>query len=126
MKQIFYLFIAAAFIFSTACSGQKSNPESQAAVAQTDVSKASLEVEGKCGMCKTKIEKAALAINGVDSADWNAETKQLDLTFDKSKTSVGAVSKAIAAIGYDTELDKAPEDVYAALPGCCKYRETAE
>ncbi|MDR1866506.1 MAG: copper chaperone, partial [Bacteroidales bacterium] len=38
------------------------------------------------------------------------------------KTSVEAVSKAIAAAGHDTDRDKAAEAVYNALPDCCKYR----
>jgi Cu(I)/Ag(I) efflux system membrane fusion protein len=45
------------------------------------------------------------------------------LHFDTAKTSLEAISKAIAQVGHDTEFDKAPDDVYNALPGCCKYRK---
>ncbi|MDR1879929.1 MAG: heavy-metal-associated domain-containing protein [Tannerellaceae bacterium] len=82
-----------------------------------------LKVEGLCGMCKTRIEKAAKSVKGVSSAAWDKATKQLHLHYDAEKTSVETVSKAIAKTGHDTEKDKAPDKVYNALPDCCKYRK---
>jgi Cu(I)/Ag(I) efflux system membrane fusion protein len=73
-------------------------------------------------MCKERIEKAAQGEEGVSFAEWNGESKELLLKFDPGKTSVEAVSKAIAKVGYDTEKDKAEEEVYNALAPCCKYR----
>lgn len=81
-----------------------------------------LTVEGKCGMCKSNIEKAAKGVDGVKSAKWNSKTKQLAVNFDDTKTSIEKISKAIAVVGYDTEKDKAEDATYAALPACCKYR----
>ena len=79
------------------------------------------EVKGNCGMCETRIEKAAKSVEGVTTADWNQETKILEVSFDESKTSVHKVQKAIAKVGHDTPMHKAKDEVYNALPGCCKY-----
>jgi Cu(I)/Ag(I) efflux system membrane fusion protein len=86
------------------------------------VQKMSLAVQGACEMCKAKIESTAKAIEGVKAAEWSLKAKVLNVEYDSNKTSRSAVSKAIAAVGYDTELDKANDMVYKALPECCKYR----
>jgi Cu(I)/Ag(I) efflux system membrane fusion protein len=83
-----------------------------------------VKVAGNCDMCKERIETAAKSVAGVTKAEWSAETKQLHLSFLSSKTSVDVVAKAIAAVGHDTEKFKAPDAVYNALPGCCKYDRT--
>lgn len=79
------------------------------------------EVKGNCGMCKTRIEKASKSVDGVTKADWNKETKVLEVSFDESKATVEKIQKAIASVGHDTPMHKAPDEVYNALPGCCKY-----
>ena len=79
------------------------------------------EVKGNCGMCENRIETAAKSVDGVSAADWNKETKMLELSFDESKTSVKKVQMAIAKVGHDTPMHKAKDEVYNALPGCCKY-----
>jgi copper chaperone CopZ len=78
-------------------------------------------VKGNCGMCEKRIEKAALSVDGVSKADWNKETKKIDVTFDDTKTDVQKVQMAIAKAGHDTDLHKATDEVYNELPGCCKY-----
>ena len=75
-------------------------------------------------MCKTRIEEAAKKVAGVSSAGWSLETKELKLSYDATKTSVENISKAIAGVGHDTNLDKAQDSVYEALHECCKYRES--
>jgi Cu(I)/Ag(I) efflux system membrane fusion protein len=84
---------------------------------------AMLVVHGLCDMCKERIEKAAKSVSGVSDATWNSETNMLHLNYEESKTSLNAISKAIANVGHDTEKDKADDKVYNALPGCCKYRK---
>ena len=79
------------------------------------------EVKGNCEMCETRIEKAAKSVDGVSAADWNKETKMLELSFDESKTSVNKVQMAIAKVGHDTPMHKAKDEVYKALPECCKF-----
>ena len=82
------------------------------------------EVKGNCGMCETRIEKAAKSVDGVSIADWDQETKMLTVAFDSTKTSVNKVQMAIAEAGHDTPMHKAKDDVYDKLPDCCKYDRT--
>lgn len=79
------------------------------------------EVAGNCGMCETRIEKAANSVDGVSSADWNKETKVLEVSFDSEKSDLHKIHLAIATVGHDTKMHKAADDVYDALPACCKY-----
>ena len=84
------------------------------------------KVYGNCGMCETRIEKAAKAVDGVSSADWNEESKMIEVVFDDSKTDVHKVHMAIAKAGHDTEMHKAKNEVYNKLPGCCKYERASD
>lgn len=80
-----------------------------------------IEAKGNCGMCETRIEKAAKSVEGVSKADWNKETKQLEVVFDDTKTDVHKVEMVIAKAGQDTEMHKAKDADYDKLLGCCKY-----
>jgi len=80
----------------------------------------SFKVSGNCDMCKARIEKA-VKVEGVKNASWDAKTQLLTVTYEPSKTSKDALCKLIASAGHDTEKYKAPDDVYAKLPGCCHY-----
>ncbi len=81
----------------------------------------SFNVKGNCGMCKTKIEKAANSVEGVSVANWDVNTKVIIVSFDESKTNLDAIHNAIAKVGYDTDKIKANDEVYSNLHGCCKY-----
>ncbi|MBI9068853.1 MAG: copper ion binding protein [Salinivirgaceae bacterium] len=78
-------------------------------------------VNGNCGMCKEKIEAAAIAVNGVSKASWNIDQKMLTVAYDETKINIDSIQKAIANVGYDTDIYKASDDVYNKLPSCCKY-----
>lgn len=80
-----------------------------------------LKVYGECGMCETRIEKTVGEMDGVSSADWDKETKMLSVTFNSTKTDAHKVHMAVAKIGHDTDMHKAKDEVYDALPACCKY-----
>lgn len=80
----------------------------------------SFRVYGNCGMCKKRIEKAAIT-EGVTTAIWDVDTKMMLLTYDTAKTSLDAVQQRIAAVGHDTGKYRADDKVYAKLPGCCLY-----
>jgi Cu(I)/Ag(I) efflux system membrane fusion protein len=84
---------------------------------------AEFRVEGLCEMCKERIEAAAKSVHGVESADWNSETKQLHLSFDKSHTNIDDVKKTIADAGHDNDKYRAPDETYKSLPECCLYRK---
>lgn len=79
-----------------------------------------LKVSGACGMCKDRIEKAVREI-GATTAQWDAKTQTLTVSFDPAKVTTDSMAKKIASVGHDTEKYKAPDEVYAKLPGCCHY-----
>ncbi|MDN3492861.1 heavy-metal-associated domain-containing protein [Winogradskyella bathintestinalis] len=91
--------------------------------AQNKNAKASMEVDGVCGMCKERIEKAAIRTKGVKSAVWNVDTHELKLIFDERKTDLEKISKKIASVGHDTKEIKATEEQYNSVHPCCKYRD---
>jgi len=79
------------------------------------------EVAGNCGMCEARIEKAAKSVDGVSAADWDKETKMIEVTYNPEKSDIHKVHQAIAKAGHDTRMHKASNEVYDKLPGCCKY-----
>lgn len=83
----------------------------------------SISVNGVCGMCKERIESAALLIKGVKTADWNIAERMLHLEIEEPSYDDDQLQKAIAAVGHDTEKYKAPEAAYEKLHDCCKYRD---
>ncbi len=105
--KVMFTMTAIAFFGITSVFGQMNNEK--------------FKVYGNCGMCETRIEKAAQSVDGVSSADWDKETKMIEVSLDESKTDVHKVHMAIAKVGHDTEMHKAKDKVYEGLPGCCKY-----
>ncbi|SER06644.1 Copper chaperone CopZ [Hyunsoonleella jejuensis] len=91
--------------------------------AQNKNAKASMEVDGICGMCKARIEKACLNTKGVKWADWNIDTHELKLIFDERKTDLNTIEHEVLAAGHDTKNAKATDQAYAKVHGCCKYRD---
>jgi mercuric ion binding protein len=92
-------------------------------VAMVDVA---FGVRGNCGMCKSTIEKAANGVEGVFKATWDVDKKNVEVSFDDTKTDVLSIHNAIAASGYDTEEVAGSEQAYKDLPGCCKYDHEME
>lgn len=107
MKSIKWLFVAFMAIGVSTAFAQS---------AQT----ATFKVYGNCGSCKKHIEKA-VAVNGVEKADWNKDSKMMQVVFDPAKISLDAIQKKIAAVGYDTEKFRAEDKAYKALDECCQY-----
>ncbi len=90
--------------------------------------KISFKVDGVCGMCKKRIETAALKTKGVKFAIWSVETHQLNLIIDERKSDVVAVQKNILEVGHDILLEEdkklvAETEAYNSVHPCCKYRE---
>jgi len=77
-------------------------------------------------MCKNTIEKAANAVEGLESVEWDGSKKQVSVSFDNDKTNIDAIHKAIANSGYDTDKVLGNEESYKNLPGCCQYDHTME
>lgn len=81
-----------------------------------------IKVDGACGMCKSRIEETAKTSSGVIVAEWNEYSHLLSVSYDKSKFDLQDLHKKIAAVGHDTEIMKAKDDIYESLPECCHYR----
>jgi len=77
-------------------------------------------VAGNCSMCQSRIEHAAKKIDGVQSATWDKETKELTVSV-ATNISQQMIEKVIAKSGHDTKTAKAEQVVYEKLPGCCHY-----
>lgn len=95
---------------------------STVAVAQSKTDK--IKVSGECGMCKTKIEKAAKTA-GASYALWDVDAKVLTVKYDSKATNAAKIEKAVAGVGYDTQSEKATDEAYDGLHGCCKYDRAA-
>ena len=80
-----------------------------------------ITVNGKCDMCKNRIETATTKLNGVESASWDKDSKKLTVTYDEEKISTKQIQTSIAMVGHDTELFSASDKRYSELPGCCSY-----
>ena len=85
-----------------------------------------IKVWGNCGMCKTTIEKEAKKA-GAKTANWNEDSKELQVSYALNKTSSTKIQEAIAKSGYDTQDFTAVKSAYDNLHGCCKYdRKSAD
>ena len=106
----FLLSIATALLLTgTTLSAQIKNAKTE-----------TVKVYGNCGMCKSKIEKAASQKN-VSKTEWNQETGMATIIYDETLTDKNAILKKIALVGYDSDAYKATDAVYNKLPGCCQY-----
>ncbi len=91
--------------------------------AQEKNKKMSFEVDGKCEMCKARIEKAALGVKGVKYALWDIPSHELSLIIDERKTDPMKIKTALVAVGHDTRELKATDEAYDSVHPCCKYRD---
>ncbi|SDL73508.1 heavy-metal-associated domain-containing protein [Kriegella aquimaris] len=91
--------------------------------AQEKNKKMTFDVNGKCAMCKERIEKAALGVKGVKYALWDIPTHQLAVIMDERKTDAMKIKTAIVAVGHDTKELKATKEAYESVHPCCRYRE---
>ncbi|MCJ8167123.1 cation transporter [Pontibacter sp. E15-1] len=105
---------------SVSAQAQDTQNTKQNATAQAAES-ATFNVNGKCGMCKKRIEKAALGLEGVQSAVWDVESTALSVKYDPAKVSEADIQKQVASVGHDTAQVKATDEAYDSLPGCCQY-----
>lgn len=112
--------LLALLIAISVVSCKNSNDSGDTTLTKGAVTTASFKVWGNCEMCKETIE-GALKVEGVRKAEWNAETKQVQITYDTAIISLDQMQKNIAAAGYDNEKYKSDEKAYGNLPECCQY-----
>ena len=97
-----------------------------ASLAFAQTKEESFKVSGNCGMCKSKIEKAAKSA-GATYALWDKDTKIITIKYDNASTNTAKIQEKIAEVGYDNAGFKATDDAYNKLHGCCKYeRQTVK
>lgn len=92
------------------------------ALAQTTTE--TFAVAGNCGMCKSRIEKAAKEAGATD-ASWDQNKKALTVIFNADVSSVAKIQQKVAAVGHDNAGFRATDEVYAKLHGCCKYERAS-
>lgn len=81
-----------------------------------------LNVAGKCGSCKKRIESAAESVEGVKDATWDKKKKVLKAVYEDTKTNDAAIRAAILKVGYDVDSTAGAQEAYDKLPECCQYR----
>ncbi len=118
MKKI--LFILSALIICISVQSQEVKKKKNA--------KISFEVDGICGMCKKRIETAALKSKGVKFAIWSVKTHQLNIIMDERKTDVATIQSNVLkvghdVVGFDNSKLEATTEAYNSVHPCCKYRD---
>jgi Cu(I)/Ag(I) efflux system membrane fusion protein len=88
-----------------------------------DLKKAEFKVRGNCEMCKERIEKAALNVDGVKEAIYNIDNKTLAIKYNDKLESELAVHMAVAKVGHGTEKIDMDEKAHEELPECCQVRK---
>ena len=79
-----------------------------------------IKTSAVCGSCKARIEKALTAIEGVEAAILNLNSKQVKVKYDPAKTSPDKLREVVANTGYNADEVKANSEAYHKLPGCCQ------
>ena len=116
MKKIVFLFSAFLIGFSAQAQDLKE-------VKKNKNARVAFEVAGICGMCKKRIEIAALKTKGVKFAIWDVKTHQMNLILDERKTALNTIKQNIANVGHDVKGFTASKEAYASVHPCCKYRD---
>lgn len=123
-RSILIISMAVLTTVFAACNSDEetANNDDRTDVSTDQLTEANFKVFGNCSMCEKRIETAALEVKGVESADWDKETKMIKILHTED-VNFQDVHQAIADAGHDTEMHKAKDDVYKDLPGCCLYRD---
>ena len=75
-------------------------------------------------MCKKRIEKATLSLDGVKYVNWNKRTDDLSIIYNNNKVDIEEIRTKIAQSGHDNGEYISSTEVYDKLPKCCKYRDS--
>lgn len=130
MKKVILSIAVLAAIGMTSCKNQteekQETPEATEEVNEVAMSETTFGVRGNCSMCKRTIEEAANSLEGVATASWDVDRKQIHVAYDKEVVDEMKIHKAIAASGYDTEQVAGDEEAYENLPECCRYDHEME
>ena len=105
--KLFQILIPVVFTLVIGCGGEQVN----AAVNTPTI---------QCGMCQKTIEIGLTKVPGVTHSTVDLETKTTKVIFDKEKTDLSKIEKAISGLGYQANETLADPIAYDGLPDCCK------
>jgi copper chaperone CopZ len=113
MNRVFIVLICL-FTFTSIAQAQNSKLDGPF------ITKRVIKVYGDCEQCKSAIEKTAKRIPGVTFAHWDADSRQLLVEYNRTKTNPEKIQQVIAAGGHDTDKFRATDKTYAETrTGCC-------
>ena len=93
------VFIFSIFLIGFSTRGQQVEKKKNAKIA--------FEVDGICGMCKKRIETAALKTKGIKFAIWDVKTHQLNVILNEQK-----ISLELRLYGSSSEIYLHEDDTY--------------
>lgn len=125
MKNVKIGLLCAAILFGMNANSSTTTHET-AITSIGDSETETFKVYGNCGMCKKTIEGSLKDVKGVEKADWNKETKMMEVTFNPKKITLMEIKEKIAGVGYDMDDVRSTKDSYESLPGCCQYERPTE
>lgn len=87
-----------------------------------DMVEATFHVNGTCGMCKSRIEKTLLGLEGIATAQWDQDKKEVTVFHDPQALTKEQMQQSLLEVGHDTGDEMATDNAYKSLPPCCKYK----
>lgn len=121
MNKTTLVFFALILSASIGLGQSKSNP----AVSTTRIDTIKVPTI-QCGSCKSAVEKAVKALDGVTSAKADLKKKFVAVEFVPAKLNLEKIETAITLAGYAANDKKADPEAYEKLDDCCKLPEDQE
>ena len=87
---------------------------------QAQKEKAVIKTSMVCEMCKDRIEKSLVEMDGIFSVYADVPTKEVIVKYDTEVLDLDDILVAITKIGYDADALSADPVAYDRLHGCCK------
>jgi copper chaperone CopZ len=78
-------------------------------------------VYANCEHCIERIEGVLKPTAGILSARMDVSVGKLFVSYNSQTISNNQIQKMVANIGHDTKNYRAADNIYKALPACCKY-----
>jgi mercuric ion binding protein len=113
----------AALLFLASCAKEEAKEEVVQQPTDPNITLASISVpHTQCEMCEETITEAVKGVAGVADVKANAGTDSTKVSFDKTKTDLASIEKAIAMAGYSANTTTRDSAAYENLPSCCKEK----
>lgn len=77
----------------------------------------------QCEMCKNRIEKYMMRVDGIKAIKVDFKKKITSVTYVTDRINLETIKAEIANCGYDADEVRAEPDAYKRLPKCCKKPE---